>query len=66
MLWIWSAKEGLGTDDVLETIVNRIPPPNGSSDKPLQALIFDSSYDVYRGVIIYVRIMNGYLKRACR
>ncbi|MFH1847353.1 MAG: translation elongation factor 4 [Candidatus Omnitrophota bacterium] len=57
-----SAKENIGTDEILEAVVARIPPPSGSSEKSLQALIFDSSYDVYRGVIIYVRIMNGYLK----
>ncbi len=57
-----SAKEGVGTEDVLETVVERIPHPTGSRDHPLQALIFDSSYDSYRGVIVYVRIMNGHLR----
>ena len=57
-----SAKENLGTRDVLEEVVKRIPPPSGGGEEPLQALIFDSSYDIYRGVIIYVRIMNGFLK----
>jgi GTP-binding protein LepA len=57
-----SAKEGVGTQDVLERVVEKIPPPSGSREQALQALIFDSSYDIYRGVIIYVRIMNGLLR----
>lgn len=58
-----SAKEDIGTKDILEQIIKRIPPPFGNREEPLQALIFDSSYDIYRGVIIYVRIVNGCLKR---
>ncbi|HPS20152.1 MAG TPA: translation elongation factor 4 [Candidatus Omnitrophota bacterium] len=57
-----SAKEGIGTEDILENVIKLIPPPQGEIDKPLQALIFDSSYDIYRGVIVYVRIMNGSIK----
>ena len=57
-----SAKAGIGIDDILEQIVEKIPSPNGKSDEPLQALIFDSVYDPYRGVIISVRIKNGSIK----
>jgi GTP-binding protein LepA len=57
-----SAKDGLGTEEVLEAITSRVPSPSGSEDEPLQALIFDSSYDVYRGVIVYIRVMNGCIK----
>lgn len=57
-----SAKAGIGIDDILEQIVEKISSPNGKSDEPLQALIFDSVYDPYRGVIISVRIKNGSIK----
>ena len=54
-----SAKNGIGIDEVLEAIVAKIPAPGGSPDNPLQALIFDSVYDSYKGVIIFCRIMEG-------
>ncbi|MBD9152439.1 MAG: elongation factor 4 [Lachnospiraceae bacterium] len=54
-----SAKNGIGIDEVLEAIVHKIPAPKGSADNPLQALIFDSLYDSYKGVIIFCRIMEG-------
>lgn len=54
-----SAKEGINIRDVLESIVNRIPAPKGNDDAPLQALIFDSYYDSYRGVVMYVRVKEG-------
>jgi len=54
-----SAKSGLGVDEILERIVQRIPPPRGSADAPLQALIFDSWFDIYRGAVVLVRVLNG-------
>jgi GTP-binding protein LepA len=57
-----SAKSGLGVEDVLEAIVQRVPPPKGSADNPLQALIFDSWFDIYRGAVVLVRVMEGRIR----
>ena len=54
-----SAKSGLGVDEVLEAIVKHVPPPKGSADAPLHALIFDSWFDIYRGAVVLVRVMEG-------
>lgn len=57
-----SAKDRTGIDEILEAVVNKIPPPKGDENAPLQALIFDSVFDTYRGAVAYVRIFNGTLK----
>jgi GTP-binding protein LepA len=57
-----SAKQGLGIDQVFESIVRKLPPPSGSTDKPLQALIFDSHYDSYRGTVVHLRIFCGQIQ----
>lgn len=58
-----SAKQGTNVHQVLQAIVDFIPPPKGDDDKPLEALIFDSHYDSYKGVVAYVRVFNGQIRR---
>jgi GTP-binding protein LepA len=57
-----SAKEGIGIEQIFEAVVEYLPPPTGDDSKPLQALIFDSHYDAYRGTVVYFRIFQGTLK----
>ncbi len=57
-----SGKSGEGVEEILKAIIKHVPAPQGNSDEPLQAMIFDSSYDAHRGVVAYVRVMNGVLE----
>ncbi len=58
-----SAKTGIGIDDILDAIINRIPAPQGKEDAPLQALIFDSVFNSFRGIIVYYRVTNGKIRK---
>lgn len=58
-----SAKEGIGITEILERVIRDVPPPNGDATKPLQALVFDSVFDAYKGVIPYIRIINGTIQK---
>ena len=61
-----SGKQGIGIEEILEAVVERVPPPEDTEDKQLRALIFDSYYDAYRGVIVYFRVVDGSIKRGDR
>ncbi|MFA6142567.1 MAG: translation elongation factor 4 [Candidatus Omnitrophota bacterium] len=61
-----SAKQGIGTSEILEAIIHRIPAPSGETTNPLQALVFDSKFDTYKGVVVLVRVMNGSLRKGMR
>jgi GTP-binding protein LepA len=58
-----SAKEGIGIEDVLKAVVHRIPPPKGNANAPLQAMIFDSVFNSFRGIEVYFRVFNGTIKK---
>ena len=61
-----SAKTGMNVEAVLEAIVERLPPPKGDADKPLKALLIDSWYDAYLGVVVLVRVIDGTLQARAR
>jgi GTP-binding protein LepA len=64
VLWV-SARAGMGIEELLETLIKRIPPPAGKEQQPLRALVFDSHYDPYKGVVAYVRVVDGQVPMEC-
>src|SRR5208282_3265996 len=61
-----SGKTGQGVDEIIEAIITRIPPPPGSPEAPLQALVYNSHFDTYKGVVVYVRVREGVLRKGQR
>ncbi|MFA5093679.1 MAG: translation elongation factor 4 [Candidatus Omnitrophota bacterium] len=61
-----SAKTGIGVDEIMHSIVELVPPPKGEQDNPLQALIFDSAFDTFRGVVVYIRVKNGAIRKGMK
>jgi GTP-binding protein LepA len=61
-----SARQGIGTKEILEAVVREVPPPTGDPNAPLQALIFDAKFDAYRGVVTYIRVLEGTLRTGMR
>ncbi len=61
-----SGKTGIGIDDVIQAIIARVPPPPGSPDDPLRALVYNSHFDSYKGVVVYVRLMEGHIQKGQR
>ena len=61
-----SARQGIGTKEILEAVVREVPPPTGDREAPLRALIFDAKFDAYRGVVTYVRVLEGTLRKGVR
>src|SRR6266571_4638674 len=61
-----SARQGVGTKEILEAVVREVPPPTGDPGAPLQALIFDAKFDAYRGIVTYIRVLEGTLRAGMR